>query len=59
MDRFPLKYYFYSASYMAAMNKKNTEDLEERWPKNSFKDDRPGKKVLLNNTAFYNKLVTY
>ena len=31
---------------MAAVKKKNTEDLEERWPKNSFEDDRLGKKVL-------------
>jgi len=29
---------------MVTMKKKNIEDLEEKWPKNSFKDDRPGKK---------------
>ena len=31
---------------MATMKKNNIEDLEEKWPKNSFKDDKPGKKVL-------------
>ena len=47
MDRFPLKLnitFMPLLLAMAAMNKKNTEDLEERWPKNSFKDDGPGKK---------------